>query len=145
MPPRRGSKTTASEVIAERPIIDMHTLRLPREEAARVETFKKLHRLPTGDLYVFLMNITGIDAEGSNRVLVDYARFDADDDVRPTIDNSSMRLPREQSDRMKNFKKNHRLSVGEMLIFMLDNAKIAKDGNTRLLIDYETLSLVKDH
>ncbi|MDQ9479070.1 hypothetical protein RF074_26220, partial [Serratia marcescens] len=87
--------------IAERPIIDMHTLRLPREEAARVETFKKLHRLPTGDLYVFLMNITGIDAEGSNRVLVDYARFDAEDDVRPTIDNSSMRLPREQSDRMK--------------------------------------------
>ena len=145
MPPRRGSKTTASEVIAERPIIDMHTLRLPREEAARVETFKKLHRLPTGDLYVFLMNITGIDAEGSNRVLVDYARFDAEDDVRPTIDNSSMRLPREQSDRMKNFKKNHRLSVGEMLIFMLDNANIAKDGNTRLLIDYETLSLVQDH
>ena len=76
---------------------------------------------------------------------MDYARFDAEDDVRPTIDNSSMRLPREQSDRMKNFKKNHRLSVGEMLIFMLDNAKIAKDGNTRLLIDYETLSLVQDH
>lgn len=88
MAPRRGSKATATETMAERPIIDMHTLRLPREEAARVETFKKLHRLPTGDLYV-------------------------------------------------------RLSVGEMLIYMMDNAKIAKDGNTRLLIDYETLSLVK--
>lgn len=54
-----------------------------------------------------------------------------------------MRLPRDQSDRMKNFKKNHRLSVGEMLIFMMDNAKIAADGNTRLLIDYETLTLIE--
>lgn len=92
---------------------------------------------------MFLMNITGINEDGSNRVLVDYARFDSDDDVRPTIDNSSMRLPRDQSDRMKNFKKNHRLSVGEMLIFMMDNAKIAADGNTRLLIDYETLTLIE--
>ncbi|MDA4834153.1 hypothetical protein NY536_22190, partial [Enterobacter hormaechei] len=77
MAPRRASKAGSGEAIAERPIIDMHTLRLPREEAARVETFKKLHRLPTGDLYVFLMNITGINEDGSNRVLVDYARFDS--------------------------------------------------------------------
>ncbi|OCJ11464.1 hypothetical protein A6U87_27360 [Rhizobium sp. AC44/96] len=105
--------------------------------------FKKLNRLPTGDLYVFLMNVTGVNEDGSNRVLVDYARFDAEDDVRPTIDNSSMRLPRDQSDRMKNFKKNHRLSVGEMLIFMMDNAGVATDGNTRLLIDYETLTLAE--
>ena len=44
---------------------------------------------------------------------------------------------------MKNFKKNHRLSVGEMLIFMMDNAGVATDGNTRLLIDYETLTLAE--
>ena len=83
--PRRA-KASGSEAVAERPIIDMHTLRLPREEAARVEMFKKLNRLPTGDLYVFLMNVTGVNEDGSNRVLVDYARFDAEDDVRPTID-----------------------------------------------------------
>ncbi|WP_318914450.1 hypothetical protein [Shinella zoogloeoides] len=50
-----------------------------------------------------------------------------------------MRLPRDRITKTSE----KILSVGEMLIFMMDNAKIAADGSTRLLIDYETLTLIE--
>lgn len=46
---------------------------LPVREAIRLRRFKEHHRLTNAEVIIYLMNRAGIDPEGEEQTLIDYA------------------------------------------------------------------------
>lgn len=138
------SRAPAHDVRGERELYENFTLRLPRAASDRMQRFKDMHRISLGELFVFLMNVAKVNKDGSNRLMIDYSRFrrdPSDDGERGAADPHSMRMPLTESTRLRRFKDSHRLSMGELLVFLMDEAGIAPDGDTLVWIDYENLTI----
>lgn len=119
------------------------SFRLPGGQSERLNRFRSLNRLNVDEVVSFLFNQLNVNGEGTSRMMIDYAKYEPvwKEAAQAGYEDHSMRIPASEAARFKTFKTTNRLAYSEVVMFLLDEAGIAPDGESVFWINYQTLTV----